>query len=116
MEQKLSTFSLENATNSEEYANLVESSSKTMRFYFFLIVTFTVALLLHAGAFLQFCALISLRIHKTAFGNLLNSSLSFFDRHLSGNIVNRLTRDLGVVDEVMPHTAHGCFAVSFYFW
>lgn len=112
MEQKLNKLAVENNTSSGEYSSLTESNTKAMNLYLILIIAFTIAMAVRAATFLQYFALASLRLHRTAFSNLVNASISFFDRHLSGNIVNRLTRDLGIVDELIPYTAYGCTDVK----
>lgn len=44
----------------------------------------------------------SIKLHNKMFSNILSATMRFFDTNPSGRILNRFSKDMGVVDEVMP--------------
>lgn len=51
-------------------------------------------------------------IHKAMVSSVLNAAMTFFDSHYIGNIVNRFSKDLNNVDEVLPLIIYEVFRVS----
>ncbi|KAF2881310.1 hypothetical protein ILUMI_24866 [Ignelater luminosus] len=106
MEQKLSGFRYNQTTNSTEYKELEESHDSVMKQYSFVILAATIFTLLKGFAFFTFATIASRNIHNLVLEKILNATMIFFDTHLSGNILNRFSRDLGILDEQMPYTIH----------
>ncbi|CAK1548541.1 unnamed protein product [Leptosia nina] len=52
--------------------------------------------------FLFVCMRSSINLHNKMFSNILSATTRFFDTNPSGRILNRFSKDMGVVDEVMP--------------
>ncbi|XP_048006653.1 ATP-binding cassette subfamily C member 4-like [Leguminivora glycinivorella] len=52
--------------------------------------------------FLWVCMRSSIRLHNQIFGNILAATMRFFDTNPSGRILNRFSKDMGVVDEILP--------------
>ncbi|CAG4922635.1 unnamed protein product [Colias eurytheme] len=52
--------------------------------------------------FLFVCMRSSIRLHNRMFSNILAATMRFFDTNPSGRILNRFSKDMGVVDETMP--------------
>lgn len=48
--------------------------------------------------------------------NILGASMTFFDVNLSGNILNRFTRDLGIIDDSLPFIIYECVVVRIFFF
>ncbi|KAK9888514.1 hypothetical protein WA026_000765 [Henosepilachna vigintioctopunctata] len=77
------------------------------------MITITLLSGLSAGAVLAkfgrtivhyiFSMRISRNIHTALINNVVNANVHFFDRNLIGNILNRFSRDLGHIDEYLPH-------------
>lgn len=112
MEQKMSAYRVENKANSTEYRELVDTNTSIMNQYFFVIIAMCTFMILRALTFYMYCAKASINIHFTVFTNIINAAMSFFDKNLSGNIINRLSRDLHIVDEMLPHVIFDCVRVS----
>lgn len=112
MEQKLSGFRYNQTTNSTEYKKLEESHDSVMRNYSFVILAATIFTLLKSFAFFTFATIASRNIHNLVLEKILSAAMIFFDTHLSGNILNRFSRDLGILDEQMPYTIHEVTRVS----
>lgn len=41
-------------------------------------------------------------LHDTMFNNILQATMRFFDTNPSGRILNRFSKDIGAVDEILP--------------
>lgn len=54
----------------------------------------------------------SKNIHKAMVSSVLNAVMTFFDSHYIGNIVNRFSKDLNNIDEVIPLVIYEVFRVS----
>ncbi|XP_060521468.1 probable multidrug resistance-associated protein lethal(2)03659 [Cylas formicarius] len=53
----------------------------------------------------------SVNLHNTMIETLTTAKMSFFDSYFVGNILNRFSQDLNVVDEHLPHTVSGFIMV-----
>ncbi|XP_063924543.1 multidrug resistance-associated protein 1-like [Zophobas morio] len=67
---------------------------------FILIMVF----LFHMGSlnFVECCNKYSVKLHDTLFNKILYGTMKFFDNHPSGRIVNRISSDMGTIDETIP--------------
>ncbi|KPI93322.1 putative multidrug resistance-associated protein lethal(2)03659 [Papilio xuthus] len=54
--------------------------------------------------FVQLCMNASKWLHDTMFSTMLRGIMRFFDTSSSGRILNRFTKDIGAVDEILPRT------------
>ncbi|CAB3237262.1 unnamed protein product [Arctia plantaginis] len=52
--------------------------------------------------FLWVCMRSSIKLHNQMFSNILAATMRFFDTNPSGRILNRFSKDMGVVDEILP--------------
>lgn len=52
--------------------------------------------------FFKICMNASKNLHNTMFGNVLQATMRFFDTNPSGRILNRFSKDMGTVDELLP--------------
>lgn len=52
--------------------------------------------------FYKICMNASKNLHNTMFGCLLKAPMRFFNTHASGRILNRFSKDIGCVDELLP--------------
>jgi ATP-binding cassette, subfamily C (CFTR/MRP), member 4 len=52
--------------------------------------------------FLWVCMRSSIKLHNQMFSNILTATMRFFDTNPSGRIMNRFSKDMGVVDEILP--------------
>lgn len=57
----------------------------------------------------------SLKLHNTMIEKLCTAAMSFYDHHFIGNILNRFSQDLNVVDEALPLTINFFLMVSLSF-
>ncbi|EFN73714.1 Multidrug resistance-associated protein 4 [Camponotus floridanus] len=51
---------------------------------------------------MNICLNSSINLHNIMFSNLLQARMSFFNRNPSGRILNRFSKDIGTIDELLP--------------
>ncbi|XP_021200213.3 ATP-binding cassette sub-family C member 4 [Helicoverpa armigera] len=54
--------------------------------------------------FAYLCVNASSNLHNTMFSTMLKGIMRFFDTSSSGRILNRFTKDMGALDEILPRT------------
>ncbi|XP_043679995.1 ATP-binding cassette sub-family C member 4-like isoform X1 [Vespula pensylvanica] len=52
--------------------------------------------------FMEICVIASRKIHDASFNNLLQTNMRFFHMNPSGRILNRFSKDIGAIDELLP--------------
>lgn len=60
------------------------------------------SLIFRSILFLWMCMRSSIKLHNEMFSNILTATMRFFDTNPSGRILNRFSKDMGVVDEILP--------------
>lgn len=55
-------------------------------------------------SFCRICIKASQNLHDNMFHGLISTRMRFFDENPAGRIMNRFTKDLGSVDEMLPKT------------
>lgn len=54
----------------------------------------------------------SKKLHSDCFSNIIKAPMAFFDTHLTGNILNRFSKDFATTDEFIPYIIYECLRVS----
>ncbi|KAF5294167.1 hypothetical protein FQR65_LT10878 [Abscondita terminalis] len=101
-ERELSEFKQNKTTSAPEYKKLEESHSYIMKLYSFVILICAIFTIIRSFIFFSFTSRASINIHNIVLDKLLKTQITFFDTNLSGNVLNRFSRDLGVIDEQLP--------------
>lgn len=83
--------------------------------YGFLIVAVVVATLSRGFMFFAVCMRSSKKIHDKSFLCLLHSPMGFFETNPVGIILNRFSKDMGAVDELLPKAIIEAAQVRFIF-
>lgn len=71
-------------------------------FYIVIIVGVVVIILSKALLFFNVAMKSSRNLHAKMFGCLLQAPMKFFDKNPCGRILNRFSKDMGAIDEVLP--------------
>ncbi|KAK1124888.1 hypothetical protein K0M31_006238 [Melipona bicolor] len=92
-----------NSTNDTSTENLDVSS---MYNYIYVYTAIVVGLfcigITRSLTFYKVCILCSQKLHDMAFSALIRTSMRFFDTNPSGRILNRFSKDMGAIDELLP--------------
>lgn len=97
-----------NLTNSTERAELVQENNKFSLIYSILIGVVVISDLVRALTYFYFASTASIMLHNRIFRNVMKATMEFFDLTLSANILNRFSKDIGIIDELLPSLSF-CF-------
>ena len=103
----LSAWTEKNSTSeSPALANafVVENDNINMCIYTALIILLFVFGLCKTIFTFLVCLASSIKLHDTVFKRLLRAPISFYETNPLGRILNRVTRDVGTIDQVIPST------------
>ncbi|GLV41553.1 uncharacterized protein CBL_06782 [Carabus blaptoides fortunei] len=104
----------ENVTNStfDQIEELLQNVTQTKNTLFTTdtcIYIYTVCILgsillttLRSLVFFKVCMNASIGLHRRMFNNILQATMRFFDTNPSGRILNRFSKDMGAIDELLP--------------
>jgi ATP-binding cassette subfamily C (CFTR/MRP) protein 4 len=70
--------------------------------YTLIVVAVFVLGITRSFAFYKVCMRCSQRLHDLVFEALIRASMRFFDTNPSGRILNRFSKDMGAIDELLP--------------
>ncbi|XP_054155290.1 ATP-binding cassette subfamily C member 4-like [Oppia nitens] len=87
--------------------HIVSTSEQNIDAYIYsgLIGLLFLTALMRAISWFTVCMRASINLHNTIFYRLLRAPISIFDNNPVGRILNRFTKDLGVIDEMLPSTS-----------
>ncbi|XP_050471103.1 ATP-binding cassette sub-family C member 4-like isoform X1 [Bombus huntii] len=92
-----------NATNNTSIENLdISSMYNSMYVYTAIIVGLFCIGITRSLTFYKVCILCSQKLHDMAFSALIRTGMRFFDTNPSGRILNRFSKDMGAIDELLP--------------
>lgn len=81
--------------------------------YYLILFCIVIALILSKSVyFYMWCIRVSTWMHKNMFNKILYSPMRFFNQNPSGRILNRFSKDLGILDELIPLTLADTINVS----
>ncbi|XP_036142954.1 multidrug resistance-associated protein 4 isoform X2 [Monomorium pharaonis] len=109
---------IDNVSDTKQYANMYSnnflgsiftlnpdgllSTVDAIYVYTFCIIACAVTTLFSSFLYMKICMNSSCNLHNTMFSNLLNAPMSFFNTNPSGRILNRFSKDMGTMDEMLP--------------
>lgn len=71
-----------------------------------IIVVLIVSTIIRGFTFFNVCTRASNRLHNIILVRLMRAQMSFFDCNLAGQILNRLAKDLGIIDENVAYITY----------
>ncbi|XP_044266488.1 probable multidrug resistance-associated protein lethal(2)03659 [Tribolium madens] len=115
IEQKLANFTLYNITNTtnETEEETIEKRDYIVKMFTAMIILSTVFNLSRSFGFYSVIKKASLNLHKHMITHMVNATMSFFDTNFIGNILNRFSKDLTIIDEHLPFIYHQVFRTFF---
>jgi ATP-binding cassette subfamily C (CFTR/MRP) protein 4 len=102
--EKNTLMEYKNYTNSSNI-NFYTYDQKARKFlinYGILVTVLTVLTLLRSWLFVKLCKRASKNLHNKTFLRIIHGTMKFFNAHHSGEILNRFSRDIGLIDESLP--------------
>lgn len=75
-------------------------------------VTTIVVTLIRSWAFFCTCMRASIRLHDRMFSSISRATMRFFNTNTSGRVLNRFSKDMGSVDEVLPAALIDCLQIG----
>ncbi|XP_067014552.2 probable multidrug resistance-associated protein lethal(2)03659 isoform X2 [Anabrus simplex] len=97
----------------EEYNPwLIELDTNTCIYIYSAFVLGTVIVTMARSLlFFSACMRASIRLHDCMFNSITRATMTFFNTNPSGRILNRFSKDMGNIDEVLPITMIECFQI-----
>ncbi|KAF2886638.1 hypothetical protein ILUMI_19535, partial [Ignelater luminosus] len=62
--------------------------------------------------FFKYCMRASTALHNNMFSNTVQAAMRFFNTNSTGRILNRFSKDMGSIDEVLPMVAIDCLRIG----
>nr|CAD7572757.1 unnamed protein product [Timema californicum] len=78
------------------------STEVSLYIYSGCIVACVLLTLLRSIFFFKVCMNASIGLHDTMFRSILQGTMRFFDTNPSGRVLNRFSKDMGAIDELLP--------------
>ncbi|XP_058800160.1 probable multidrug resistance-associated protein lethal(2)03659 [Phymastichus coffea] len=90
--------------NSEKFLKEKDILSRDYYIYIYTALVTSIFLvgITRSIVFYNMCLRASQHIHDLAFGALIRAKMNFFNTNSSGRILNRFSKDLGAIDELLP--------------
>ncbi|CAH1159389.1 unnamed protein product [Phaedon cochleariae] len=98
----LSNAETSERNNIEDSDNFIESQKSYIYIYTIFIVGSIILTTARSLLFYRVCTKASEGLHNKMFSNVLKAPMRFFNTNPSGRILNRFSRDIGAVDEILP--------------
>jgi ABC-type multidrug transport system fused ATPase/permease subunit len=94
-----------NSTLEDEYHTNLQGMLSTYSYLYIytgIVTLLFIVTLIRSFAFYKFCMRCSASLHNSMFNSIIHTSMRFFDTNPSGRIMNRFSKDMGSVDELLP--------------
>nr|CAD7434431.1 unnamed protein product [Timema monikensis] len=83
---------------------VIFSTETSLYIYTVCILGSVIITIIRSVVFFKVCMTASRRLHNTMFSSILQGTMRFFDTNPSGRVLNRFSKDMGSVDEMLPKT------------
>lgn len=110
----LNTSRLESMSNFENFWLTKMTEEVVLIAYSVLIVLVIILTIGRSLAFFRFCNKASVRLHNNMFYKIVYATMRFFNFNTSGRILNRFSKDMNQVDEVLPLTLSDTIQVGIF--
>ncbi|KAF2886605.1 hypothetical protein ILUMI_19568, partial [Ignelater luminosus] len=97
---------------SEEDDSSYLSRETCIYIYSGIVAAMVIITLYRSYYFFKYCMRASVTLHNNMFSNIVQAAMRFFNTNSSGRILNRFSKDMGSIDEVLPMVAIDCLQVG----
>ncbi|XP_057328153.1 probable multidrug resistance-associated protein lethal(2)03659 [Microplitis mediator] len=115
LEQESSNnFTLSNLTQTPNKKSGLADQERFNCVYIFtaLTVLTVITTFIRSFAFINLCVCASKRLHDKMFRSISRAPMRFFNTNSSGRVLNRFSRDMGVIDEYLPMNMIDCMQAA----
>ncbi|EFA03658.1 probable multidrug resistance-associated protein lethal(2)03659 [Tribolium castaneum] len=102
------------------WVNLSQSSTRNsftddicLQIYLALIIATITLSIARSITFFRLCIKASVKLHNCMFAKVIKAPITFFETNPSGEILNRFSKDIGMVDETIPSILMDTFQIAF---
>ncbi|XP_076243243.1 ATP-binding cassette sub-family C member 4 [Calliopsis andreniformis] len=99
-------YLLKEARNSTNNTSIDTSELEPINNYLYIYTAIVVGVfcigITRSFIFYKVCIMCSQKLHDMAFNALIRTGMRFFDTNPSGRILNRFSKDMGAIDELLP--------------
>ncbi|XP_075235400.1 ATP-binding cassette sub-family C member 4-like [Lycorma delicatula] len=87
---------------------------REMCIYIFVLLTVltVVTILVRSFSMFQMCVRCSITLHDNMFKSITRAKMKFFNSNTSGRILNRFSKDIGLIDEMLPVAIVDCSIIA----
>lgn len=132
--QRMTTWQFENSTQFDNNSTLISKTTEQIvktisntyekladlyadrffyiQYYSMLLVTSCFMGFVAISIYFVFSLKVSKNLHKSMVANILGSTMAFFDTNMSGNVLNRFSKDLFQIDEWIPYVIFEAIKMS----
>ncbi|XP_063977971.1 probable multidrug resistance-associated protein lethal(2)03659 [Diachasmimorpha longicaudata] len=100
-----------NSTDSSGYSRIFERDTCVYIFSGLTVTTIVISLV-RSFAFFEYCMKASLKLHDKMFRSISRATMRFFNTNTSGRILNRFSKDMGAIDELLPMALIDCIQIG----
>ncbi|XP_067132222.1 ATP-binding cassette sub-family C member 4-like [Centruroides vittatus] len=101
--------------NNSEDKGLYNSEEYNVYVYFGLICAVFFTMILSGLLLYKFFIAASLKLHKNMFHCITRTPISFLDKNPVGKVLNRFSKDVNIVDDILPFNVHQSLTRLFLF-
>ncbi|KAH0544125.1 probable multidrug resistance-associated protein lethal(2)03659 [Cotesia glomerata] len=99
--------------NEEKTSGLSEQDRYICIYIFSALTVMTVVItLVRSFAFFELCVRASKRLHDKMFRSISRATMRFFNTNTSGRVLNRFSKDMGAIDELLPIAMIDCIQIG----
>lgn len=113
----LNTSGLDNSESMSNFENfwLTKMTEEVVLIAYSVLIVLVIILTIGRSlAFFRFCNKASVRLHNNMFYKIVYATMRFFNFNTSGRILNRFSKDMNQVDEVLPLTLSDTIQVGIF--
>ncbi|XP_049950812.1 probable multidrug resistance-associated protein lethal(2)03659 [Schistocerca serialis cubense] len=89
----------------------IPDTTTSVYIYTAVMVATVVVTVVRSISFFILCIRASMRLHNQMFIGVTRATMHFFNNNPAGRILNRFSKDIGNVDEILPLTVVDCFQI-----
>ncbi|RZC33809.1 ABC membrane domain containing protein, partial [Asbolus verrucosus] len=112
IEHSIVNYTAINCTTSQGYKKAIEARIVMCYLYPMVIIIATIMVFMKAFANYNLAKKASMNVHQLIAKKILYASTTFFNSNFVGNILNRFSKDLLSIDEIIPITVYNLFEPS----